>query len=208
MRIKRVSARGGVSLILLGALLVGCSGKAVSAAEFDEIVDALGLEAGATVADVGAGDGEWAIQLAQFVGPEGHVWATEVERDDVEDLEGEALDAFLSNVTVVLGDQSASGLPAACCDAILLRMVYHHFVHPERMRASLRQALKPGGKIAIVDITPQTSWRSLPEVPDRGGHGIPLNDLIEEMTADGFEVISRQADWNGEDDRYCVVFRR
>lgn len=207
MRIPSTRSRVLASLLLSGCLLFGCSGR-VDAAEFDRIVEVLGLEPGATVADVGAGDGEWAVQLAQFVGPEGHVWATEVERDDVEDLEGEVLDAFLNNVTVVLGDQSGTGLPEGCCDAILLRMVYHHFVKPAEMRASLKEALKPGGVIAVVDITPQTSWRDLPNVPERGGHGIPPDDLIEEMTSAGFEVISRQEEWNGDEDRYCVVFRR
>jgi len=123
-------------------------------------------------------------------------------------IEGRVLDAFLNNVTVVMGDQANAGLPPNCCDAILLRLVYHHFVVPEEMRGSLRQALKPGGLLAIVDISPQSSWRDLPGVPDRGGHGIPIADLIHEMTTDGFEVVSRQDEWNGDQDRYCVVFRR
>jgi hypothetical protein len=48
----------------------------------------------------------------------------------------------------------------------------------------------------------------LPGVPDRGGHGISAEDLVEEMTSDGFEVVERYDDWNGNDNRYCVVFRR
>lgn len=160
------------------------------------------------MADVGAGDGEWAVQLADQVGEDGHVWATEVDEDEVENIGDRILEASLDNITVVRGDQSDSGLPASCCDAILLRMVYHHFIQPEEMRASLRQALRPGGRIAIVDISPQSSWRDLPGVPERGGHGIPLADLILEMTADGFEVVESQEDWNGDKDRFCVVFKR
>ena len=195
--------------ILLGGLLIGgCGTGRVSAAELDLIVEVLNLEPGSVVADVGAGDGGWTVQLADYVGQEGHVWATEVDRDNVEDIEGRILDAFLDNVTVVQGNQSASGLPPGCCDAILLRLVYHHFTRPKEMRASLSRALRPGGLLAIVDISPQSSWRDLPEVPDRGGHGIPVADLIREMTLDGFEVVTRRDEWNGDEDRFCVVFRR
>ena len=197
-----------VSALLVGILITGCGAGRVTAAEFDLIVEALQLEPGSVVADVGAGDGDWVVKLADHVGPDGHVWATEVDQDEIEDIEGRVLDAFLNNVTVVMGDQANAGLPPNCCDAILLRLVYHHFVVPEEMRGSLRQALKPGGLLAIVDISPQSSWRDLPGVPDRGGHGIPIADLIHEMTTDGFEVVSRQDEWNGDQDRYCVVFRR
>jgi hypothetical protein len=87
-------------------------------------------------------------------------------------------------------------------------MVYHHFVDPAAMRASLWRALRPGGLIAVIDISPQRSWRDLPDVPDRGGHGIQPGDLVREMTSQGFEVVLREDDWNGDSDRYCVVFRR
>ena len=197
-----------VAMLVCGLLSAGCGSDRASAAEFDLILAALQLEPGSTVADVGAGEGEWAVQLARHVGPDGHVFATEVKQDDVESIEGEILDAFLNNVTVVLGDQSSSGLPANCCDAILLRLVYHHFIEPEPMRTSLFEALRPNGLVAVIDIAPQSSWRELPEVPDRGGHGIEPADLIREMTSHGFEVVSRQNEWNGDKDRYCVVFRR
>lgn len=203
--IKTVSR---AALLLSALWLAGCGAGRLSAAEFDRIVEALALEPGQRVADVGAGDGDWAVQLARYVGAEGHVWATEVDEEEVEAIEKEVLDAFLNNVTVVLGSQSTTGLPDGCCDAVLLRMVYHHFEHPDEMRASLLRGLKPDGRIAIVDITPQSSWRRLPDVPERGGHGIPVEDLIDEMTSAGFELVSRMDDWNGDEDRYCVVFRR
>lgn len=197
-----------IPILLCGILMAGCGSGRVSAAELELIVEALQLEPGSVVADVGAGDGEWAVQLARHVGEQGHVWATEVDQDEVEEIEDRVLGAFLNNVTVVLGDVSTSGLPPGCCDAILLRLVYHHFTKPQEMRASLRRAMRPGGLLAIVDISPQGSWRDLPGVPDRGGHGIPVADLIREMTSDGFEVVSRREEWNGDADRYCVVFRR
>lgn len=211
------AARGGQRLarqwrlplhaLCLAVSLLHCTGR-LSAAELDRIIELLHLQPGATIADVGAGDGDWTVQLARRVGEQGHVWATEVEQSEVETIEARVRDASLGNVTVVLGDQGDTGLPAACCDAILLRMVYHHFVQPSLMRSSLRRALRPGGLIAVIDISPQAYWRHLPDVPDRGGHGIPMQDLVDEMTSAGFRVVSRHENWNDDADRYCVVFRR
>jgi tRNA A58 N-methylase Trm61 len=190
-------------------LLVGVSVASTSlASETDQLISALGLKPGHRAADVGAGDGEWAERLARTVGEAGHVFATEVDQDGIAKIQRRIKDAGLANVTTVLGSQQDTGLPAACCDAILLRMVYHHFTEPARMRASLRASLRPGAHLVIVDTEPQGSWRHLEGVPDRGGHGIREEDLVREMTGDGFEIVARHADWNGDGDRYCVVFRR
>jgi SAM-dependent methyltransferase len=207
---RRSTSRHRQFALVVASLLAsaGCTSRQASAEELDRIVDILQLQPGSVVADVGAGEGEWAVELAKRVGAAGHVWATEVDKHDVEDLEERLLDGSRNNVTVVLGDQFETGLPAECCDAILLRMVYHHFTNPARMRSSLRQSLRPGGLIAIIDITPQSAWRDLPDVPERGGHGIERGDLIREMTSAGFTVVLDEDDWNGDDERYCVVFRR
>jgi cyclopropane fatty-acyl-phospholipid synthase-like methyltransferase len=176
--------------------------------ETTRLVEALALEEGMRVADVGAGDGEWAERLAEQVGVRGHVYATEIDADDVEEIEERASDAGLENLTAILGTATDTGLPDACCDSILLRMVYHHFTDPAPMRASLRRAMRPGARLVVIDLQPNSGWRDLPGVPDRGGHGIRDEDLIEEMTSDGFEVVEHHEDWSGSGDRYCVVFRR
>ena len=129
-------------------------------------------------------------------------------REALRDLMAQGVDVGLITGRDLTMAREMTGLPDACCDVILLRLVYHHFVRPEEMRASLRNALRPGGLIAVIDVAPQTTWRDLPEVPDRGGHGIPPEDLIDEMTSDGFEVVDRRENWNGEEDRFCVIFRR
>lgn len=193
--------------LALCALLVTACGAA-DADEAARIAEALALAPGMTVADVGAGDGDWALELADAVGADGTVIATEVDEDLVADLRDLGLDTFRSNIVAVLGTDRDTGLEPGCCDAILLRMVYHHFTDPAAMRSSLRAALKPGGRIAVIDIVPQEHWRELDGVPDRGGHGIPMRELIAEMTADGFQVLAEHPDWRVDDEeRYCVVFR-
>ncbi len=193
--------------MLLVWMAAGCASGA-SPAEVEKIAAALGLEPGMSVADVGAGDGDFAVELARLVGERGRVIATEVEEDKVRELRELADARGLANFTAVLGSQDETGLAADCCDAVLLRLVYHHFQEPAPMRADLRAALKPAGLIAVIDIVPQGGWRLLPGVPDRGGHGIPPEQLLEEMTGDGFEMVARFDDWNGDDERFCMVFLR
>lgn len=184
------------------------SGVLALASEEEQIVAVLGLKPGSSVADVGAGDGEWSEKLARKVGQAGRVYATEVDSSELDKIRKRVQDAGFVNVTAILGTQQDTGLPKACCDAILVRMVYHHFTEPARMRASLRAALRPGALLVIIDTTPHASWRKLEGVPERGGHGIREDDLVREMTADAFEVVARHPGWNADPDRYCVVFQR
>ncbi len=189
-------------------LLAACATGHAEAGEAEQIAAALRLAPGMRVADVGAGDGEWTVGLAERVGDAGHVYATEVDEDDLEDVRETVDDAGLGNVTTILGDAEDTGLPAGCCDAILLRLVYHHFTDPAPMRASLKRALKPGGLIAVIDMLPQSHWRELDGVPDRGGHGIEPEELLADMTGDGFELVARHDDWGDDEEDYCLVFRR
>jgi len=200
--LRRAAALAAAFLIAGGAAVHSLDSEAA------RTIEALGLRPGLRVADVGAGNGEWAERIGREVGETGHVYATEVDRDDLQKVETRLKDAGLKNVTTILGTQEDTGLPPGCCDAILLRMVYHHFTDPARMRASLRSALRRGGPLVVIDTEPQKNWRHLEGVPDRGGHGIKEQALVREMTADGFEVVARHEDWAGDGDRYCVIFRR
>jgi len=196
------------TVVLLPVLcLVGCQTELASAGEVDKIAEVLPIRAGMKVADVGAGDGEWSIAIAELVGEAGRVFATEVDETELRNIEGRVEKAGFSNITVLLGDQQDSGLPHDCCDAVLLRMVYHHFVDPAVMMDNLRRSLLPGGRLAVIDITPQGHWRDLEGVPERGGHGIPPAALIREISDQGFELVARYDDWNDDPDRYCIVFR-
>ena len=199
--------RETVVLVML-LTCAACGAARAPVVEANRIAEVLALQPGMWVADVGAGKGEWTKDLADRVGETGHVFSTEVDEDDVEEIRRITDSAGLTNVTTLLGQADESGLPDECCDAILLRLVYHHFTDPPEMSRSLYRALRPGGLIAVIEIEPQSHWPELTDVPDRGGHGIPAEELIEEMTSEGFEVMGRHEPWEGQPDRYCVVFRR
>ncbi len=196
---------GWVFLLVVG---FGCASGEASADEFDLIAKSLRLQPGMLVADVGAGDGDWSVEIARVVGEQGHVWATEIDADDVEEIEQRIQEDALTNVTPLLVGPKDTGLPAECCDALLLRLVYHHFVEPEPMRKSLIESLRPEGRLVIIEIRPENSWPELDDVPERGGHGIEPDELKAELMDIGFEFLEQHDNWNGDRLRYCSVFRR
>jgi ubiquinone/menaquinone biosynthesis C-methylase UbiE len=205
---KRVAGDSRSTLfITLGLTLAAASGCGTFDAESQRLGEVLALTPGEVVADVGAGEGEWTLEMARRVGPSGRVFSTEIDPVRIREIRKAVGEAGVANVTVIEGTPEDTRLPPGCCDAILLRHVYHHLADPEAMNASLLQALRPGGFVAVIDFNPLT--RLLP-VPDgvrenRRAHGMPIDVLIEEMTAQGFGVSQRIEDWFRFD--YCVVFR-
>jgi len=133
------------------------------------------------VADVGAGKGQLTLALAGAVGSAGHVFSSEIDPARLRALREAVAEARLGNVTVVEAKSSESGLPAGCCDAIVLRRVYHHLTDPVATIASLPRALRPGGLLAVIDIPP------LFFLPDRSNLGITPQIVINEVT----EAVSR-----------------
>ncbi len=107
-----------------------------------------------------------------------------------------------------------TGLPAACCDAIVLRRVYHHLTNPAEINAGLLQALRPGGLLVVIDLPPTFAW-IWPWPPEgvprnRGGHGIAAKLMIDEVTASGFVLKETVDKWPGPKrlDTYCAVFQK
>ena len=208
----------GARLLLLTALL--CAPRAASAffgddveGETPRIARALELRPGDVVADVGAGDGSYAIALAPLVAPGGRVLATELDDDAVAKIRDEAADARVTNLTALQGGIDTTNLPAGCCDAVLMRGVYHHLTAPAAIDASILAALKPGGRFLVVDFPP-SFWLSLwtPDgIPaDRGGHGIPLDVLVREVEGAGFRTVLVDRGWPTGllTDLYGVVFEK
>ncbi|HUN63554.1 MAG TPA: methyltransferase domain-containing protein [Candidatus Sulfotelmatobacter sp.] len=165
---------------------------------------------GQTLADVGAGEGEIGIAAAAIVGDSGKVYLTELDQQKRKALEQTVKREALKNVIVVQAAERRTNLPDNCCDAIVLRRVYHHFTAPTDMDTSLLRSLKPGGELAVIDFPPRpwlTENQPVKGVPaNRGGHGIPQNILLQELLAAGFTVGQVVNDW--PDDSYCVIFRK
>ncbi|HZT72458.1 MAG TPA: methyltransferase domain-containing protein [Terriglobales bacterium] len=166
-----------------------------------------GLRAGLTVADVGGGNGDFARALAQAVAPTGRVFVTETPGKRFARL-CRRLARLAPEIAPVASSQTDCGLPAGEMDAIFLRSGYHHLAQPAAFNASLRAALRPEGRLIIVDFPPRRllSLLGRPEgVPeDRGGHGITASLAAQELAAAGLRQLEAEARWRG--DRYCLVF--
>ena len=195
-----------LALAVAALTLSACRGQESYQAEAERLTPLLHWQAGSVVADIGAGDGEMTLAAAARVGPTGRVYTTEIDAKKLEHLEG--LAAKSQNLTAVQAAEAETNLPPACCNSILLRRVYHHFPQPAEMDASLFKSLKPGGLLAVIDFPPRSGLPEIKEhVPkNRGGHGVAEKIVVEELTAAGFEVVSRPANW--PDDDYCVIFRK
>jgi ubiquinone/menaquinone biosynthesis C-methylase UbiE len=130
--------------------------------EFAELIKLIDVQPGMSAADVGAGSGAWAGALAAVVGPGGRVYATEIGTSELAALRKALDNGGSANIIVVEGTPRETNLPLQCCDVILLRRVYHHLSHPQDMANSLVAALKPGGRLVIIDSRPPPSSRPWP----------------------------------------------
>lgn len=143
------------------------------AREVDLAIAALELAAGDTVAEIGAGDARFSFRFADVVGPEGRVYANELGAANVRRIQEEAERRRLSHVVAVEGAVDQTRLPDQCCNAMMMRHVYHMLTQPESMTKSFFSALKPGGVLLILEGNPETGRRNAPGVPEnRAGMGI------------------------------------
>lgn len=184
---------------------LGLRAKASAPDEIPKLAAAMEWKAGTVVADIGAGDGSYAFAAAEHVGATGKVFATEIDDGKLKALKVEIAKRNLRNVVAVESGEAETNLPAACCDAIYLRRVYHHLTKPAEFDASLMRSLKPGGKLAIIDFPPHPEYGKVQGVPkDREDHGIRQKILIDELGKAGFRMEKIVDDWPTSD--YCVLF--
>ena len=152
--------------------------------EIPELVQLLGVKPGMTIADVGAGFGAWTVRFAKIVGPSGRVYATDIGAAQLAALRDYAAREGLTNVSVIEGAVDSTNLPAVCCDAILIRDAYHHLTQPADIVRSLAAALKPGGRLAVIEFPPRPNTEVPAGVPEnRRGHGVPPEVVQSEVGA-------------------------
>ena len=145
-----------------------------------EVIQALALEPGAHVADLGAGTGYFTVRLANVL-PVGRVYAVDIEPDMVRYLEARARREGLGNVVAVNGEPDDPRLPGPV-DLVLLVDVYHHIGDRTRYFRNLSRSLRPGGRVAIVDFRPDS-----PAGPPRAARIAP-ETVKAEMKAAGYAV--------------------
>ena len=181
-----------LTLLLVTLLVPAAASGQPSGITNGQIFEAIGLRDGATVCEMGAGDGELTLAAARLVGPAGRVYTSELGDERVKALREKVARSNISQITVVAGDANKTNFPDGGCDALFMRSVYHHFADPAAMNASIAAALKPGARLAIVDFTPPPgSEAACPADRGKDGmHGITAETLSRELKDAGFEAVS------------------
>jgi ubiquinone/menaquinone biosynthesis C-methylase UbiE len=164
-----VLAAAGLSVA--SALVAGQDNRLKSDAA--RVIEVLGLSPGSVVGDIGAGDGGLSLILAPHVGPSGRVYATDLSRDRLDEIRQAALVEGLTNLSSVEGHETRTNLADACCDGLVVRFVYHHFPDPPAMNSSMRDALRPGGHLVVIDFSPRGDESKAPAGRTTGAqHGV------------------------------------
>jgi SAM-dependent methyltransferase len=147
--------------------------------EAGQLVRLLGIKAGMTVADIGAGSGYYVVRLSPVVGSSGRIIAEDVVPKYLQGLRKKVHDRGLANVTVTRGEPHDPGLPAGSVDVAILVHMYHEVTQPYGLLYNLVPALKPDARVGIVDSFAPTSE-----------HGTPPSLLRCELGAVGYREVS------------------
>lgn len=164
----------------------------------EEVVAALGIRPGSTVADIGTGVGYLLPYLSKAAGASGVVLGEDIQSDFLDIARKKIADGKLGNVRLILGVETDPKLPRGAVDLELLLDVYHHFNYPQKMLAALAAALRGGGRMAIVEY-----YRN--EMP-KGHIRLDRDAVIQEVESFGFHLVSRNDHITNR--QYLLIFTR
>ena len=165
----------------------------VTEEEPDLALDAIRITPGSVVADVGAGSGYMTVKMAKRVGPGGKVYANDIQLEMLSRLRQRLMREKITNVETVLGTAEDPKLPSEALDLILMVDVYHEFSEPQAMLRRMRDALKPDGRLVLLEYRKED-----PAIPIRLEHKMSVAEAKLEVEAEGYtlskvdEVLPRQ----------------
>jgi cyclopropane fatty-acyl-phospholipid synthase-like methyltransferase len=149
----------------------------------EQVMAALGLRPGEVIADIGSGSGYFTLRLAAHLGQSGRVYGVDVDPALVRHLNRRVRDAGLRNVHALLAEPDDPLLPEPV-DRFLIVNTWHHIENPAGYLARMREVLKPGGQVIMIDF----HKKDLPVGPPLDMK-IAREDLIEQMKASGFHLV-------------------
>ncbi len=149
----------------------------------EQLISALQIRRGATVADIGSGTGYFTWRLAEQVGPGGKVYAVDVQPAMLDLTKAAVAEHKLSNVEYVLATDSSARLPERSVDLAFIAYAYHEFGDPEAMMRGIRRALKPGGRVVILEYAKESNI-----APASPLHKMSFEEIRREIEPLGFVV--------------------
>jgi ubiquinone/menaquinone biosynthesis C-methylase UbiE len=132
---------------------------------------------------MGCGNGFYTLRIAKRLGPKGQVLAVDIQPEMLTLLRERAIEAGVKNVKPILGSVIDPQLPDGSCDLILCVDVYHEFSHPEHMLRAMRKALKPDGRLVLVEFRMED-----PQVPIKLEHKMSKEQILKELPPNGFKL--------------------
>jgi ubiquinone/menaquinone biosynthesis C-methylase UbiE len=146
-------------------------------------LDAIGIQKGMNVADIGAGTGYFSIRIAKRVGPTGKIYANDIQPEMLDRLREKSEREGLTNIETVLGSEADPKLPTAKMDLVILVDVYHEFSQPQAMLQEIRASLKPDGRLILLEYRKED-----PTIPIRPDHKMSIPEVKTEVEAEGFKL--------------------
>jgi precorrin-6B methylase 2 len=141
-----------------------------------KMIEALKLQPGEVIADVGAGSGTITFRLCEKVGPKGKVYAVDIQKEMIAILRERSKAKKITNIEIVQNTETDPKLPAESIDLILMVDVYHELSHPFEMTEALVKTLKPGGRLVLVEFKMEDR-----EVPIKLVHKMSQAQVKKEM---------------------------
>ena len=146
------------------------------------VIDALDIEPGQTIADLGAGSGYYSFRIAPLVGPKGRVLAIDVQPEMLRTIEARARRERVNNLETVRASAYDPHLAPSSVDLVFMVDVYHELEYPYEVMTHVRDALKPGGRIALIEYRKEDPAVAIKEV-----HKMSEEQIVRELTAAGFK---------------------
>jgi ubiquinone/menaquinone biosynthesis C-methylase UbiE len=165
----------------------------------DRALRLIRVERDSVVADIGAGSGYYTVRLARLVGMKGRVYATDIQPAMLDIIRSRIERERIQGVELVLGTPTDPRLPRASIDLALMVDVYHEFSDPQLMLQRIRDALKPRGRLVLLEYRGED-----PRVPIRPEHKMTVAQARTEVEAEGFTLtmVNEDLPW-----QHLLVFR-
>ncbi len=163
----------------------------IATQKVDAVLSKLDLKPGMVVADIGAGSGLFSRPLAKAVAPAGKVYAVDIQQDLLDHINQRDKQEHIGNVQTVLGEYDDPKLPARNVDLAFINDVLHHIQHRAAYLKALGTYMKPGGRIAIIEMDkndPKTSHRNQPELL------VAREEILQWMSDAGFKLAEEHPD--------------
>ncbi len=184
-------AKSRITIFTLITAIVGflsCNGRhlnteaASPGSKAEEIIAILEIKKGMRIADIGAGGGYFTFKFAATTGESGKVYAVDINRKYLQNIGAMAAKENLGNIKLIAAEPDDSKLPAGSSDLIFIRSTFHHFSTPVEYMKGLIPALRPGGRIAIIDYNSSSFMF---------GHRVSEEAILDVMKKAGYTHLAR-----------------